>query len=153
MRHFKHLNLSLEFLASAFTLWYPNNNNTPDSRTKLIVITAGVFSEIVIPAGFFSSLSYCTERNRQMVSDALQGCVWSIRPLFTIHHEFCATSLIPFTSSMRNDWRAAAGFIQPFTSNAMRLIFLNSAINSLHLQFVWLTGITQMEELDGKTVI
>lgn len=116
--NFKHI----QFMASAFTHWYPNTNNIIDGRTKLIMITAGVFSKIVIPAVFFFSLSYCTEtsRNRQTVSDTLQGCVWSMRLLFTIHHELWAASLISFTSSMRSDWMAAAGFIQPFTSNVMR---------------------------------
>lgn len=54
---FKHK----QFLASAFTHWYHNTNNITDGRTKLIMITAGVFSKIVISAVFFFCLSYCTE--------------------------------------------------------------------------------------------
>lgn len=110
VRHFKNT-LVLEVPGISLTLRYPNN--IKDSRTHFF-ITTGVFSQIVNPTG------YHFERSRPVVSDTLQGCVCSIRPLFPIHHEFCAASLTSFTSSMRSDWRAAAGFIQPFTSNTVR---------------------------------
>lgn len=39
MRHFKHLILSFEFLASAFILWYPNNN-TPEQNWLLLPLVS-----------------------------------------------------------------------------------------------------------------